>query len=92
MKYSFFTRGKILVFLILFFGLILIAKLFLVQVVQRNFYSMQADRQYSTPSSNIFERGTIFFQRRNGQLVSAGTQIDGFKMAINPTKIVCLLV
>lgn len=50
-------------------------------------YSEAALRQYVTPSSNIYERGTIFFERKDGQLVSAATQISGFKMAINPSKI-----
>jgi len=73
--------------LILIFALILIGKLFLVQVVHSNDYLEKADRQYSTPSSNIFERGTIYFSRKDGQLVSAAMQITGFKVAINPSKI-----
>lgn len=57
------------------------------QVVHSDDYSEQADRQYSTPSSNIFERGTIYFSRKDGQLVSAAMQTTGFKIAINPAKI-----
>lgn len=62
-------------------------KLFLLQVVHSESYSSLADRQYSTPSSNIYERGTLYFERRDGQLVSAAVQTSGFKVAINPTKI-----
>jgi len=87
MKYSFLFRTRVIFFCIAVFALILIAKLFLVQVVHSNSYSERADRQYSTPSSNIFERGTIYFERRDGQLVSAATQTTGFKVAINPIKI-----
>ena len=57
------------------------------QVVHSSDYSDRADRQYSTPSSNIFERGTIYFERKDGQLVSAAIQTTGFKLAINPIKI-----
>jgi len=67
--------------------LVLIAKLFLLQVVHRNYYSEQADHQYATPASDIFERGTIFFQRQNGELVSGATQATGFKVAIKPSGI-----
>lgn len=88
MKYSFFTRGKILSLCILFFGLVLIVKLFLLQVVHSNSYAERADHQYATPSSDIFERGTIYFTQKDGQLVSAATQTAGFKLAINPTQIV----
>ncbi|MFA6524092.1 MAG: penicillin-binding protein 2 [Candidatus Paceibacterota bacterium] len=88
MNYSFLSRIKILSFLILVFALILIAKLFLVQVVHSNSYSERADRQYVTPSSDIFERGTVFFNRKDGQLVSAAMQTAGFKLAIKPNEIV----
>ncbi|MFA6585633.1 MAG: penicillin-binding protein 2 [Candidatus Paceibacterota bacterium] len=88
MKYSFLFRNRIVFFCISFFALILIGKLFLVQVVHSNEYSDRADRQYSTPSSNIFERGTIYFEQENGQLVSAAMQTTGFKIAINPIKII----
>lgn len=69
------------------FAGILIAKLFYVQVIHGGTYSQVADRQYSTPSANIYERGTIYFERKDGGLVSAATQTSGFKMAINPDKI-----
>jgi len=59
-----------------------------VQVVHRNAYSESADRQYSTPAGNIYERGTIFFESKDGQLISAATQTAGFKIAIDPSKIV----
>ena len=88
MKYSFLFRTRIIFFCISIFALILIGKLFLVQVVHSSDYSDRADRQYSTPSSNIFERGTIYFSRKDGQLVSAAIQTTGFKIAINPNKIV----
>ncbi|MFA5095243.1 MAG: penicillin-binding protein 2 [Candidatus Paceibacterota bacterium] len=87
MKYNFLFRTRIVFFCISIFALILISKLFLVQVVHSDDYSEQADRQYSTPSSNIFERGTIYFSRKDGQLVSAAMQTTGFKIAINPAKI-----
>lgn len=44
-------------------------------------------RQYATPSGNIFERGTIYFTRKDGQLVSAATQTSGFKLAVYPSKV-----
>ncbi len=88
MKYSFLFRTRIIFFCISIFALILISKLFLVQVVHSSDYSDRADRQYSTPSSNIFERGTIYFSRKDNQLVSAAMQTTGFKVAINPIKII----
>jgi cell division protein FtsI/penicillin-binding protein 2 len=88
MKSSFLYRSRITLVSILIFSAILIGKLFYVQVVHSSIYQETAQRQYATPSSNIFERGTIYFERKDGQLVSAGTQTLGYKLAINPAKII----
>jgi cell division protein FtsI/penicillin-binding protein 2 len=88
MKYSFLAKGRIVLFCVIVFAGVLLTKLFLVQVVHRNTYSEAADRQYATPSSDIYERGTIYFRTKDGQMVSAATQASGFKIAINPGKIV----
>jgi len=87
MQSSFLFRSRMILLGFIFFALILIAKLFLVQIVHGSIYTEMADRQYSTSSANIYERGTIFFERKDGQLVSAATQTTGFKIAISPAKI-----
>ncbi|OGI95166.1 hypothetical protein A2917_00740 [Candidatus Nomurabacteria bacterium RIFCSPLOWO2_01_FULL_42_17] len=96
MAYSFIFRSRIILFCVVVFFLVLVGKLFLVQIVHRDLYSDSADRQYFTPGSNIYERGTIFFQSKskdqgggpkNGQLIAAATQASGFKVAIDPSKI-----
>ncbi|MBI3888633.1 penicillin-binding protein 2 [Candidatus Nomurabacteria bacterium] len=63
-------------------------KLFYVQVVHSKDYETAAEHQYATPSSNIYERGTVYFKTKDGNLVSAATQTSGYKVAINATKIV----
>jgi len=88
MIYSFIFRSRIILFCIAIFSLVLILKLFEVQVIRGDAYSEFADRQYVTTGSNIYERGTIFFENKNGQLISAATQATGFKVAINPSKII----
>ena len=87
MAYSFVLRSRIVLLSIIFFSLILGTKLFLVQVVRGEAYSQSADRQYSTPGGDIYERGTIFFEGKDGQLIAAATQTTGFKVAIEPGKI-----
>lgn len=87
MKSNFLFRSRIILFFIIVFAAILLTKLFYVQVIHGGVYSETADRQYATPSSNIYERGTIYFERKDGGLVSAATQTSGFKLAIVPNKI-----
>ena len=79
MTYSFISRSRITLFLLILFSLTLTAKLFLVQIIHGDVYSESADRQYVTPGSNIYERGTIFFQGKNkekktGTLIAAASQ------------------
>ena len=87
MNYSFLSRTRILSFCILVFSAILIGKLFFIQVIHSVSYKERASHQYATPSSDIFERGTIYFNTKDNQLVSAAIQTTGFKLAINPTEI-----
>ncbi|MES2315691.1 MAG: penicillin-binding protein 2 [Patescibacteria group bacterium] len=88
MKSSFLTRSRVILFFFLLFAFILLGKLFLIQIINKNLYAEAANRQYATPAGNIFERGTIYFTRKSGELVSAATQNTGFKVAIDPSKII----
>ena len=87
MTSSFIFRSRIVLFFVLVFSLILGAKLFLVQIVHGGAYSESADRQYATPAGDIYERGSIFFESKDGQLISAASQTFGFKLALDPGKI-----
>ncbi|MDQ3075551.1 MAG: penicillin-binding protein 2 [bacterium] len=87
MKSNFVFRIKIISFCVLIFAGVLISKLFLVQVVHSRAYAKEANHQYVTPSTDIFERGSIYFQDKNGELVSGATQTLGYKLAIEPSKI-----
>ncbi len=85
---SFQSRIRIVSVLIFAFALILITKLFYLQIIHKNQYAEKADRQYATPSSNIFERGSIFFSQKNSGLVAAAAVSSGFKVAIKAKDIV----
>lgn len=85
---SFQTRIRIVSVCILIVAFILILKLFFVQIIHKNLYTDRADKQYATPSGDIFNRGSIFFSKKDGSLVAAATISSGFKLAIKPKDIV----
>lgn len=87
MKSSFSSRIHIITLCILIFAVLMIGRLFWVQIIKQKSYKEDASRQYYTLSSRVFERGTIFFERKDKQLVSAATQVSGYKLALNPTLI-----
>lgn len=85
---SFQLRIRIVIVCIFLIAIILLSRLFFVQIIHKNVYIERADKQYVTPASNIFNRGLIFFSNKDGSLSAAGTIISGFKMAIIPKDIV----
>lgn len=84
MKFNQTTRIRIISICILVFAALLITRLYILQVVDHDKYIDKADRQYSSTAQKIFSRGTIFFQNKDGSLVSAATLKSGFIIAINP--------
>ncbi len=53
------------------------------QIIHSDDFIERADRQYQRPS-NAFDRGTIFFSDKDGNLVSGATLKTGFIISINP--------
>ncbi len=82
------SRTNFLSYGIVLIGFLIVVRLFSLQIIHKSDYADKADRQYTTPKGSIFDRGTIFFTKKDGSLVSAGTVMTGFKVAINPKQIV----
>lgn len=76
-------RMKLPLIIIVVIVILFIAKLFYLQIIHGHSYEQLADRQYVTTTSNVFDRGTIYFTQKDGALVSAATLKNGFKLAVN---------
>mgnify|MGYP001588610629 CR=1 FL=1 len=87
MKYNFLARIRFVYIVIFISFLFVIVRLFSVQVLHGRDYAEKADRQYVTPSENMFDRGSLFFTKKDGSLVGAATTVTGFKITINPKEI-----
>lgn len=77
------TRLRIMSLGIILFALVLIGKLYLVQIVNGSVFQEKAEHQY-TSSANFFDRGTIYFSPKEGSLLPAATLKSGLILAINP--------
>jgi len=86
-KLSFKARVRFISVIVIGIALILIAKLFYLQIVDKNFYTKKADDQYVVPIGSIFNRGNILFSSKDNSLVAAATIASGYKLAINPIEI-----
>ncbi len=87
MKAESTPRIHLIFSLLLLFALVLVARLFFVQVVNGQSFEDMANSQYVVENNNSFNRGNIFFQKRGGELVSAATLKTGYIISINPKKI-----
>ncbi|MFA6094745.1 MAG: penicillin-binding protein 2 [Candidatus Paceibacterota bacterium] len=66
---------------------LLVGRLYWLQVIEGQKYAIKAERQYTKPSTNIFNRGAVFFQTKDSTLISAATLKSGFTVVVNPSKI-----
>jgi len=80
---SFQNKIRVIFGLIVIFSLLMVAKLYLLQVVNGQNYSDKEDRQYITVSVDTFDRGSIFFQDKNNSLISAAGLNSGYIIALN---------
>ncbi len=82
------NRIRFIFFCFLFFALVLCVRLYYVQIIHSQEYVDKADRQYVSPAHNIFNRGSIFMQNKDGTLLGAASLTTGYLITINPQKII----
>jgi stage V sporulation protein D (sporulation-specific penicillin-binding protein) len=83
MRESFLPRVRFVSAILLLLVLILLSRLYLVQIVRGETYNQKADRQYIAPNQGLFERGTIFYEDKNQKLISAATIKTGYSLVLN---------
>lgn len=78
------SRIRLISFGIFMVAILLVAKLYMVQIVSGDDFRMRSERQYLRPSENIYNRGTIFFQNLDGSTIAGASLKTGFTISINP--------
>jgi len=84
MRAQFRFRIRIVLGLIVLSTLIVIGRLYYIQILHGDEYALKADRQFASGSGGLFDRGAIYFTRKDGTLISGATLATGFLVAINP--------
>lgn len=80
-------RIRVIIGAVIGIGVIVVLRLFSLQVVHVKSYREKAERQYVTPAGGTFDRGNIYFSTKNEETVAAATVVSGFKVAIAPARI-----
>ncbi len=77
------NKVRIIFCFIVFFALIMVVRLYFLQIVDGQSYSEKADRQYTNISVDVYDRGSIFFQDKKDNLISAASLKTGYILALN---------
>lgn len=88
MRKQMVLRIRVITGCILFLALVLIGRLYQLQVLNNDFYTDKAERQYVHTKQDLYSRGSIFFTTKDGEKVSAASIRSGYLLAFNPTLIV----
>lgn len=87
MRRAFRFRLRLLTVALFLFTVLLITRLYFVQVVHGAEYALRAERQYVSSSQQLYDRGSIYFTRKDGTLVSAASLATGFTIALDPKRV-----
>ncbi|HEY5383553.1 MAG TPA: penicillin-binding transpeptidase domain-containing protein, partial [Candidatus Paceibacterota bacterium] len=87
MNSRFIGRVRTLAVCIGLAGLIIIGRLYLLQIIQGKEYTARADAQFIEPASPLSDRDSIYFTDKNGDQIIAASLESGFTLAVNPTKV-----
>lgn len=81
------NRIRVLAIFIIILFFAILARLFYVQVLHASVYKARGVGQYVAAKDESTPRGSIYFSREDGTLISAATMNSGYLLAIAPNKI-----
>ncbi|MHB1163052.1 MAG: peptidoglycan D,D-transpeptidase FtsI family protein [Minisyncoccota bacterium] len=84
MRAQFRSRIRLVLAFLALITLLIIVRLYFVQIISGQDYAQKADSQFISNANGLFDRGTIYLTNKNGTLISAATLATGFLVAINP--------
>src|SRR3989344_4463526 len=84
MRAQFRFRIRLVLAFVVCAALLILVRLYFIQIVYGDIYTQKADRQFASGGSGLFDRGSIYFTRKDGTFISAATLSTGFLVAINP--------
>lgn len=81
------VRIRLLSVVIIFISLILVGRLYQIQVIESDHYQTKAESQYLHTNSELYSRGSILFTTKDGLTLSAAAIKSGYVLAVNPTHV-----
>lgn len=85
---AFALRVRVIAICAVLVAIVLVGRLYVLQVVRGDEYRQEAENEYVRQSQNQVDRGSIFFTAKDGTEISAATIASGDTIALNPQKVV----
>lgn len=81
------VRIRVITIAVLFLALLLIGRLYHLQIVRHDYYLHAGQDQYVHTVQDLYDRGTIYFTTKNDERIAGATVQSGYVLAVDPTKI-----
>lgn len=86
-KKGFLIRIRIISATVILVGIFLIVRLFFIQSVNKDIYIAEAGEAY-VQSADSFDRGTVYFEKKDSSRISAATVMTSYILAISPKNLI----
>lgn len=87
MRRSKIFRIRFITGIVIFLAILLISRLYFIQIVRGGEFEAKAEGQYVETSKEVYSRGNIFFTSLDGKEVAAASIRSGYLLAILPDQI-----
>jgi len=84
MNSSFLIRIRFVLVSLSLFAVVIVFRLYIIQIARGETYIKTADAQYVKSSRPVFDRGSIYFESKAGTRVSVATVKNGYTLIMNP--------
>ena len=81
------VRIRIITGIVLLVALVLMARLYQLQILSFETYVARGEGQYIHTVQNLYDRGSIYFTTRDGEKVSAATIQSGYTLSLDPSRV-----
>jgi cell division protein FtsI (penicillin-binding protein 3)/stage V sporulation protein D (sporulation-specific penicillin-binding protein) len=82
------NRIRFLSIVVVLVGLLMVGRLYQLQIANASYYQERAERQYVHTKADLYSRGSIYFTTRDGEYLSAAAIQSGYVLAANPTHVI----
>lgn len=78
-------RIRLISILVISAAVVMVVRLYFVQIVHGETFSAGAERQYINKNTILYNRGEIYFSNKSGELIPAAISRSGYTIALNPS-------